>query len=199
MRVKLFGLVAILFISTAPAFGQIAVTDPPVETATALAATSLTTPGGAGLFRAQAPYLNSLMQLMTTGVADAQTFAGLYPGWVDFGPDAAGLAARITQSTLQSYSNAISVAQSQAGDFNAEDSQFAQLEGCNAQAAAMGVLAAIQCGNEIGLVEAQQTQMLRQLVITLIMLESTHYGEALNNTAQAGANLQASLLNAAQH
>ena len=46
------------------AHAQIAVTDPPVELATAQAATSLTTPGGAGLFQGQAAYLNSLMQLL---------------------------------------------------------------------------------------------------------------------------------------
>jgi hypothetical protein len=196
MRVKLFGLVVVLLIA-APAFGQIAVTDPPVETATGMATVSLTTPGGVGLYQAQAPYLNSLMQLLGSGVADAQTFAGLYPGWVDFGPDAARLAARITQGTLQSYANAISVAQSQAQDFNAEEGRVAQLEGCNVQAAAsMSVLAALNCSNEIGIANIQQTQLLRQLEITHIMLEATHFGEDLNDSAQAGANAQTSLQNA---
>src|SRR6266446_2668967 len=126
---------ALMLIAT-PAFSQIAVTDPPIEL-------SVTTPGGAGRFQHQAPYLNSLMQTMASGVADAGTFANFYPGWVDFGPDAADVAAGITNRTLTTYANAITVAQSQAADFNTEDAKFQTLETCNASS--IGVLQAIQC------------------------------------------------------
>jgi hypothetical protein len=178
-------------------FAQIAVTDPPVEVASQQAALSLTTAGGAGRFQPQAPYLNSLMQIMASGVADANTFATFYPGWVDFGPDAAGIAAQITNATLTTYANAITVAQSQATDFAAEDAQFQNLEACNATS--ISVLQAIQCGNEINLAAAQQTQLLRQIEITRLIVEATHNGEELNERAQRGANDQTSLITAAQH
>jgi hypothetical protein len=181
------------------AHAQIAVTDPPVELATAQAAASLTMAGGAGLFQGQAAYLNSLMQLLVTGVPDANAFAALYPGWVDFGADAAQAAARITNTTMTAYEDAMSVAQSQAADFKVEDAQFARLEVCNESAGALGVLAAIQCGNEIQLAAAQQTQLLRQLEITRIILDAAHYGEQLNERSQLGANTQAALITAGQH
>jgi hypothetical protein len=191
-----FGLLVWLFLAGV-GHTQIAVTDPPVELATAQAATSLTTGGGAGLFQAQATYLNSLMNLLVTGVPDANAFAALYPGWVDFGPDAATKATQITNTTMTAYEDAMAVAQSQAADFKTEDAQFARLEACNA--AAVGVLAAIQCGNEITLAAAQQTQLLRQLEITRILMEAAHYGEQLNERSQLGANMQAALITAGQH
>jgi conjugal transfer/entry exclusion protein len=136
------------------------------------------------------------MQMMSTGVADANTFANLYPGWFDFGPDAADVAAQITNMTLTTYANSIAVAQSQAGDFNAEDAQFTSLEACNATS--ISVLQAIQCGNEINLAAAQQTQLLRQIEITRLIVEATRAGEELNERSQKGANEQAGLLTAAQ-
>src|SRR6266436_6869431 len=84
-----------------------------ILTQAGLIATSVDTPGGAGRFQPQAGYLNALMQTMASGVADAGTFANFYPGWVDFGPDAADVAARITNMTLTTYANAVTVAQSQ--------------------------------------------------------------------------------------
>ena len=195
-----------------PAQAQLAVSDAPVEASTAdmdtvqlpgilkqntASALSLTTTGGAGRFQPQAAYLNSLMQTMTSGVADAASFAALYPGWVDFGPDAADVAAQITNATLTTYANAITVAQSQAADFNAEDAQFEKLEACNA--ASIGVMQAIQCGNEINLAAAQQTQLLRQIEITRLIVEAVHDGEELNERAQHGANSQAYFMAGAQH
>jgi hypothetical protein len=136
------------------------------------------------------------MRMLAGGVADANTFATLFPGWVDFGPDAATIAAAITNSTLTTYADAITIAQSQAADFSAEDAQFANLETCNA--ASIGVLQAIQCGNEIQLAAAQQTQLLRQLEITRLIVDAVHDGEELNEKSQFGANAEVSQLTAAQ-
>ena len=207
-----------LALSANPARAQLAVSDSPVEANTTaiastlggisnqqlpaiitqdtLAAQSLTTPGGAGRFQSQLGYLNSLMQTMGSGIADAQAFAATYPGWIDFGPNAAATAAQITSQTLTSYADAISVAQAQAANFRAEDTHFQALEACNA--ASVSVLQAIQCGNEINLAAAQQTQELRQLEITHIIVDAVHFGEQLNEDAQLGANAQTYFLTGAQ-
>ncbi len=73
---------------------------------------------------------------------------------------------------------------------------FQALEACNA--ASVSVLQAIQCGNEINLAAAQQTQQLRQLEITHIMVDAVHFGEQLNEDAQLGANAQTYFLTGAQ-
>jgi len=133
---------------------------------------------------------------MGSGVASAQIFAATYPGWVDFGANAAATAAQITNQTLTTYADAISVAQAQAANFSGEDAHFQALEACNA--ASVSVLQAIQCGNEINLAAAQQTQQLRQLEITHIMVDAVHFGEQLNEDAQLGANAQTYFLTGAQ-
>jgi hypothetical protein len=206
-----------LVLYTTLASAQLAVSDAPVEANTtamvaqltaansqlvniltqdAATATSVTAAGGAGRYQSQDAFLSRLMQTLAGGVADANTFATLFPGWMDFGPDAALMAAQITNSTLTTYADAITVAQSQAADFSAEDAQFAHLEACNA--ASIGVLQAIQCGNEIQLAAAQQTQLLRQLEITRLIVDAVHDGEELNEKSQFGANAEVSQLTAAQ-
>jgi hypothetical protein len=207
-----------LLLWATPARAQLAVSDSPVEANTTviastvsgissqqmpaiiaqdtLTAQSLTTPGGAGRFQSQLGYLNSLMQTMGSGIANAQIFAATYPGWVDFGANAAAMAAQITNQTLTTYADAISVAQAQAANFSGEDAHFQALEACNA--ASVSVLQAIQCGNEINLAAAQQTQQLRQLEITHIMVDAVHFGEQLNEDAQLGANAQTYFLTGAQ-
>jgi hypothetical protein len=210
-------LIGLAFVAN-PARAQLSVSDGPVEANTTviantvdgisnqqlpamitqdtITAQSLTTPGGAGRFQSQVGYLNSLMQTMGSGIANAQAFAMTYPGWIDFGPNAAATAAQITTQTLKTYADAISVAQTQAANFGAEDTHFQALEACNA--ASVSVLQAIQCGNEINLAAAQQTQELRQLEITHIMMDAVNYGETLNEKSQFGANAQAYFIGGAQ-
>jgi hypothetical protein len=220
LKRHLMGLVALGSIFTATtALAQLAVSDGPVETNTTtmmlnlgalttqqvpaiiaqdtLTAQSLSTPGGAGRFQSQLGYLNSLMQTLGSGsVANAQSFDTIYPGWVDLGPSAATAAAQITTETLATYADAISVAQAQAANFSAEDTHLQALEVCNA--ASVSVLQALQCGNEINLAAAQQTQALRQLEITHIIIDAVHHGEELNENAQLGANAQTYYLSGAQ-
>ncbi len=170
---------------------------PAIITQDTLTAQSLTTPGGAGRFQSQLSYLNALMQTLGSGsIADAQSFGASYPGRVDFGPNAAVTAAEVTRQTLATYADAISVAQAQAANFSAEDARFQTLEACNA--ASVSVLQAIQCGNEINLAAAQQTQALRQLEITHIIVDAVNHGEQLNEKSQFGANAQAYFIGGAQ-
>jgi hypothetical protein len=211
-------MLMVLVLWANPVLAQLAVSDGPVETNTTiiasmvsgissqqlpamiaqdtLTAQSLTTAGGAGRFQSQFRYLESLMQTMGNGVASAQAFTATYPGWIDFGANAAATAAKITNQTLTTYANAISVTQAQAANFGSEDAHFQDLEACNA--ASVSVLQAIQCGNEINLAAAQQTQQLRQLEITHIMIDAVHFGEQLNEDAQLGANAQTYFLTGAQ-
>src|SRR5208283_5454794 len=154
-------LVGLALMAT-PARGQLAVSDAPVEgntttiagnstvmagtltgiatqqlpaiiTQDTITAQSLTTPGGAGRFQSQLSFLNGLMQTLGNGsITNAQSFAANYPGWVDFGANAAVTAAQVTNQTLTTYADAIAVAQTQAANFSAEDARFQTLEACNA-------------------------------------------------------------------
>lgn len=183
----------------AHAQGCVCVTDAPVELNTGIIATSVTAQAAFNNFQSQAQYLASLMRIMSMddGIADAEAFVTTYPGWKDPGPNAADIAANITNRTLASYANAIAIAKSQAADFPAEDAQFKSL--ATANAAATGVLQAMQVGNMINLAAAQQTQLLRQLEVTHIMVDAVRAGEELNEKAGAGAESEVSQLTAAQH
>ncbi len=161
-----------------------------------LSANSLTSGGGAGAYQGQAQYLDSLTQIMASGVADTQTFAATYPGWSDSGPEGAALARKITAKTLTTFADALGVVQSQAADAKAEDAKFQQIESCSAGAGA--VLALLQCDIEAQLANAQQIQMERQLLETLITVEAIKGGVELDIPAQQGANQQAAYMGAAQ-
>jgi hypothetical protein len=148
-------------------------------------ALSVTTPGGAGIWTGQAQYLNSLMQTLGAGVADPQTFSATYPGWFDPGPNAIYAAESLVTHTLNTYSAALGVVQAQAADFGPEDSHLATIESCNASATS--VLMAMQCNTEAQLAMAQQTQLQRQLLMTLITTMAVASGEQLNEKSQVQA------------
>ena len=148
-------------------------------------AQSLTTPGGAGIWTGQAQYLSSLMQTLASGVADPQTFVATYPGWFDPGADAIYTAESLVMHTLNTYSAALGVVQSQAADFGPEDSHLGTIESCNA--GATSVLMAMQCNTEAQLAVAQQTQLQRQLLMTLITTMAVASGEQLNEKSQVQA------------
>jgi hypothetical protein len=148
-------------------------------------AQSLTTPGGAGIWTGQAQYLSSLMQTLAGGIADPQTFAATYPGWFDPGADAIYTAESLVRHTLNTYSAALGVVQSQAADFGPEDSHLGTIEVCNAGASS--VLMAMQCNTEAQLAVAQQTQLQRQLLMTMITTMAVASGEQLNEKSQVQA------------
>jgi hypothetical protein len=164
------------------------VSDSPVEANTSIIAASVSTGGGAGIWTAQGDYLSNLMQLMGSGVADSATFAALYPGWVDPGPEAIYQAQYITTEALNTDAAALSIVQSQAADFPAEDAKAAAIEKCNAAAGAAGsLLMAQQCNTEAQLLNFQQGQLQRQLEMTLITVEAVNAGETLDEKTQVRA------------
>jgi hypothetical protein len=195
-------VIAMLAIGYSPrAHAQLAVSDAPVEAGiadlqtvqvpgilkqTAASALSLTTPGGAGIWTRQSVYLGHLMDALASGgVVDPQTFASIYPGWFSPGPAAIYAAENVVTKTLNTYAAALTVVKSQATDFATEDTSLGAVEACNSRAAA--VLQAIQCNTEAQLAIAQQIQLERQLMMTLIATTAVGNGEQLNGIAQQQA------------
>ena len=209
------GLLLYSVLFATPARAQLAVSDAPVEASTAdmdtvqepgilaqdtLIATSVTTPGGAGLFQGQAPFLNAMMQTLASGIPDAATYLAYFAGWVDFGPTAALLAANITNKIIQTDVNTLNVYQSLAADFDGEDASLGQIEACNQAAGAQrSVLVALQCTNEAIMNLAQHVELLEFTQIVKGINDVVHHGYDLNSDAQAGANMQTFLTQAAQH
>jgi P-type conjugative transfer protein TrbJ len=151
-----------------------------------------TTGGGAGSWQSDQPFLNSLATAMGQGAGicyangnAVQQFNADFPGMVPPPVNAADRARQLTAATLGTLLGALAVGQQQAAHFGFENSQFAALETKNHNA--QGALQAIQVTNEILLAQAQQLQMMRQLVITLINADSVYRGHRLNAEAQAAA------------
>ena len=92
---------------------------------------------------------------------------------------------QLASITLGTLGGALGVAQQQAAHFQYEDQEFAALETKNASVT--GRLQAIQVSNEILLVQAQQLQLLRQLLITLINAETVYHGARLSTDLQGAA------------
>jgi hypothetical protein len=161
---------------------------------------SVTAAGGAGIFQGQAPFLNQMMQTLASGIPDAATYAAYFAGWVDFGPNAALLAATITNQIIQTDLNTLTVYQSLAADFDAEDGALNQIEACNQAAGAQqSVLYALQCTNEAIINLSQHIQLLELAQLVRGINEVVHRGYGLNADAQSGANMQTWLTQAAQH
>jgi hypothetical protein len=207
MVAGLLALAILLFAVVAHA--QLAVTDPPTEQATAqtaselnqtnqtlaqdvtqntLTANAVTTAGDTGIWSGQAQYLNSLMDILSSGVSDPQTFASSFPGFVDPGPESIYQAEQFTMKTLNTDAAALGVVQSQAKDFIAQDRTMAQIEACN-QAAGMAksLLYATRCNTEALLFVAQQEQITHLLQMTEITVTAVSNGEVMNEKAQVHA------------
>lgn len=162
------------------------------ETLTAELLQQNTTGGGAGAWQSDQPFLNSLATAMGQGGGicyasgnAVQQFNADFPGMTPPPVNAAIRARQLATATLGTLVGALAVGQQQAAHFNYENGQFAALESKNQNA--QGALQAIQVTNEILLAEAQQLQMMRQLLITLINAESVYRGHRLNAEAQAAA------------
>jgi hypothetical protein len=155
-----------------------------IATSDSAIATSVTTPGGAGLFQGVARFLDILNANFNKTV-NAQVFSAIFPGWAPLPLDAIPQDRTIATVALATYQAALQIAANQAADFDAEDSHFGTIEAANGTSGS--VLQAIQSNTEAVLAAAQQTQMERQLLITLITVEATRSGEELNERAQQGA------------
>ncbi len=191
-----------------PAHAQIAVTDPPVETATAQTASelnatnktlaqdlqentqtaqSVTTAGGAGAWQSNAGYLASLASNLSRGVNSAGLFNSNFPGWLALPPNSTQLSKQISAISLRTYAGALAAAQQQAGGFAAEDSHLSGVEQTNQSITT--VLQGEQLIVEAILALCQQVQLERQLLVTQITLEATKAGEELNERSQKQATL----------
>jgi hypothetical protein len=187
--------------------GAIIVFDPSVYSSTqnilaqaTIIAGSLTTDGGAGIFQDQAPFLDAMINTLASGIPDAATYAAYFQGWVDFGPNAAGIAANISNAIVQTDLNSLTVYQSLAKDFDAEGATMQAIEACNqAAGAAHSVLMAIQCNVEANLNVSQHEQLLETAQLVRGINEVVHRGYEFNADAQSGANMQTWLTQAAQH
>jgi P-type conjugative transfer protein TrbJ len=153
-----------------------------------------TTGGSAGVWQSNQSMLDELGGLiqqqggLSYSLGNLQSqFQQQFPGYtVPKNPDqqeAANIA-----TTLNTLNGTLADAQSQAQNFANEQAQFAQLEGMNRTAA--GRLQAIQVGNEIALQQAQQIQMLRQLVVAMINAQNVTAANALNHQAAEDASTQ---------
>jgi P-type conjugative transfer protein TrbJ len=114
-----------------------------------------------------------------------QQFNADFPGMTPPPANAATRARQLASVTLGTLVGALAVGQQRTAHFNYENGQFSALESKNQNA--QGALQAIQVTDEILLAEAQQLQMMRQLLITLINADSVDRGHRLNAEAQAGA------------
>jgi len=198
--------------ATAHAQGCMCVADGPTETATAdtaseletvigllkqdvkentITATSVTTGGGGGLWRAEGGYLTSLTQNLSLGIFDPQKFAANFPGWLALTPTSTQDAKQISALSLATYAGAVTIAQQQAANFGNEDNQLGAIESASSDSGA--VLQAIQANTEAVLAVASQIQALRQIEITHLDIDAVHHGEELNERARAEATTAKSL------
>ena len=153
-----------------------------------------TTGGGAGVWQSSQSMLDELGGLIQQQGGLSYTFSNLqsqfqqqFPGYtVPQNPDQQE--ARNIATTLNTLNGTLADAQSQAQNFANEQAQFARLEGMNRTAT--GRLQAIQVGNEIALQQAQQIQMLRQLVVAMINAQNVTAANAVNRQAAEDASTQ---------
>jgi hypothetical protein len=167
------------------------VSDPPTEAATGQTALSVTTGGGSGNYTPNASYIANLNSTLTSSGGVAK-FATDYPGWQALSLDSSDLAATITSDTMATYASAEADAQSQMSQLEAES--FSGIEQLSSSAQA--VLFEMQVNAEIGLAILNELRLTRQLLADLILVETTHHAEELNERARRAATMQSFLLDA---
>jgi hypothetical protein len=142
-------------------------------------ATSLTTPGGGGVYTPNAALISSLDQQLFAQV-NSQTAGALFPGFQALPSATLASLQSISTGTLQTYAAALAAAQSQDAELKGES--FAGIE--NTSAGTTYALTAIQANTEAALQVASELQYVRQLLITLIEIEATKASEEMNERSQ---------------
>lgn len=149
-----------------------------------------TTGGGAGVWQSNQNLLANLGGLISEQEGLSYTFQGLgqqfqqlYPGYNAANTPGIQSPMASTDTTLNTLNGALQSAQSQAGNFQAEQVTLQNLEMKNQTA--VGRLQAIQVGNEIALAQVQQIQLLRQLVMAMMNSQNTAAASRLNNQTQS--------------
>jgi len=205
--VKMTLIATYCFIAAAPAHAQfggscgcpVIVSDPEIygrqgdqlteETRIADLAAQNTTAGDAGLWQSQLGFLSGLGNTIgQSGGLDyaspdaTQQFKADFPAAAPPPLNAAQHMQQLAALTLGTLDGALGVAERQAAHFQYEDQQLAALEARNASV--NGRLQAAQVSNEILLAQAQQLQLMRQLLITLINAEAVDRGARLSTDTQ---------------
>jgi hypothetical protein len=142
-------------------------------------ATSLTTPGGGGVYTPNAALISSLDQQLFAQV-NSQNASTLFPGFQPLPNYTLTALKAISAGTLQTYAAALAAAQSQDAELSNET--FASIE--NTSTGTTYALTAIQTNTEAALQVASELQYVRQLLITLIEIEATKASEEINERAQ---------------
>lgn len=185
-----------------PAHAQLAVSDAVTESMTtdmdqnqfpalrqqdSAIATSVTTGGGAGNYTPIGGYIANLNQQLFSGINN-QNFAGNFPGWVPLPNNSTLTAEALVKTTLTTYQASIALAQSQEQELEGEN--FTAIE--QAAANTTNVLTALQALTDATLQVAQEIQYERQLMATLITVESTQAAQRLSAKAQEVATSETS-------
>lgn len=144
-----------------------------------IAATSLTTPGGGGVYTPNAQLIGALDQQLFAQV-NSQNASTLFPGFQPLPNYTLTAIQAISSNTLQTYAAALAAAQSQDAELSGEN--FAGIE--NTSAGTTYTLTAIQANTEAALQVASELQYVRQLLITLIEIEATKASEEMNERSQ---------------
>jgi hypothetical protein len=142
-------------------------------------ATSLTTPGGGGVYTPNAALISSLDQQLFAQV-NSQNASTLFPGFQPLPNYTLATLKAISTGTLQTYAAALAAVQSQDAELSGES--FASIE--NTSAGTTYALTAIQANTEAALQVASELQYVRQLLITLIEIEATKASEEINERSQ---------------
>jgi P-type conjugative transfer protein TrbJ len=155
-----------------------------------------TTGGSAGIWTSNQTLLTNLGGLISeqeglsyTVQGLAQQFQQYYPGYDVTSVTGVQSPQASVDTTLNTLNGALQSAQSQAQNFQAEQTALQTLELKNQTA--VGNLQAVQTGNEIALAQVQQVQMLRQLVMAMINSQNTAAANQLNNQTQSQLAAQA--------
>src|ERR1700719_4667455 len=157
-----------------------------------------TTGGGAGVWQSNQNLLANLGGLISEQQGLSYTFQGLaqqfqqlYPGYsVTSTPGAQSPQASV-DTTLNTLNGALQSAQSQAQNFQSEQTALQMLEMKNQTA--VGNLQAVQVSNEIALAQVQQIQMFRQLVMAEMNSQNSAAANQLNSQTQSQLAAQAIL------
>jgi P-type conjugative transfer protein TrbJ len=154
---------------------------------------------GAQLYQSNSPLLNDLGRIIEQERGLAYTLTNLqsqfqqqFPGYA-ISPNPNQQTQQNTATTLNTLRGTLESAQNQAANFDAERSKLEQLASANASAT--GRLQAIQIGNEIAIENAQQIQLLRQLVMAQTNAQNVEKANRINEEAAESASTRAALLN----
>jgi hypothetical protein len=165
--------------------------DQPVETSTNDIDTvqlppiviSVTTGGGGGDYQPNSQFIASLDSALFSGI-NSQNFNTWFPGWQALPPNSTDtVAIPLATTVLTTYGQALALAQSQEQELEGEN--FSNIEQTSAQT--NNLLTAVQANTEAQLANVQEQEYLRQLVATLITVETTKAAEEFNEKAQQEA------------